>query len=347
MPDEEIPLIPKVPDSLREAAQLGKLVPFVGAGASTLAKCPGWGELADGALESLRRQGLFSPAQIDQLTQVNPRVKLSIATVCQEDGTGSVNFDHLLHRDGWSTDEMGLRVYGALSAIARTFVTTNYDRWLDQTFPLPDTLESTAERSMRTSEVLPTDRKVFYKPMDFTAANLELRDTVFHLHGSVVDPDKQLIVTTHDYLRHYANDRGGPESPLLTFLDFLFRHRRVLFVGYGLEEMEILEYVIQKARRAEGSRQVAGSAGTGRTEESLAPQHFILQGFFSHERELMRLMARYYGTCGVQLLAYSRDEKNWGQLADVLEFFARDLPRATGGAEVLRDLNDMERLLND
>ena len=40
---QEIALIPDVPETLRETAQLGKLVPFVGAGTSTLAGCPDLG----------------------------------------------------------------------------------------------------------------------------------------------------------------------------------------------------------------------------------------------------------------------------------------------------------------
>ena len=61
-----------------------------------------------------------------------------------------------------------------------------------------------------------------------------------------------MILTTQDYIRHYANDRraDGPEGEnrVLTFLEFLFSEKNVLFIGYGLEELEILEYVIGKAR---------------------------------------------------------------------------------------------------
>lgn len=46
MSDEILP-IPEFPEALREAAQLGKLIPFVGAGASRIAGCPGWNEFAD------------------------------------------------------------------------------------------------------------------------------------------------------------------------------------------------------------------------------------------------------------------------------------------------------------
>ena len=44
---DTIPPTPEVPPGLREAAQLTKLVPFVGAGASKLAGCPDWNEFAE------------------------------------------------------------------------------------------------------------------------------------------------------------------------------------------------------------------------------------------------------------------------------------------------------------
>lgn len=49
--------LPHIPDGLREAAQRGTLIPFVGAGASRIAGCPGWSEFADGALRHFVDQG--------------------------------------------------------------------------------------------------------------------------------------------------------------------------------------------------------------------------------------------------------------------------------------------------
>ncbi|MHB8736468.1 MAG: SIR2 family protein, partial [Terriglobales bacterium] len=177
MPDDEIPLIPKVPEALREAAQLGRLVPFVGAGVSRLAGCPGWAELADGALGSLREQGVLSCAQIDLLAGLSPRVKLSIA--CQQDGDSCVNFDQLLHQNGWNANAMGRRVYATLSSMSKTFVTTNYDRWLDHAWPLPSALELADTRQDGPSAIQLVQRRVFFLRKDFTAANLNLPDAVF------------------------------------------------------------------------------------------------------------------------------------------------------------------------
>jgi hypothetical protein len=71
-----------------------------------------------------------------------------------------------------------------------------------------------------------------------------------------------MILTTQHYVRHYANDRNfrdtGKENNVLTFLDFLFREKNVLFVG-GLDELEILEYVI--GRHGWTEARIAPSSG--------------------------------------------------------------------------------------
>ena len=142
-------------------------------------------------------------------------------------------------------------------------------------------------------------------------AELEKEPTVAfaYLHGSLLDSEG-MVLTTQDYVRHYANDRisGDPvlENRVLTFLENLFKQKTVLFIGYGLEELEILEYVILKARRIRASDQIEA-------------KHFLLQGFFSHEKDLMRSLKQYYlRECGIQLIPFLRDQRGWDQLLDVL-----------------------------
>ena len=142
-----------------------------------------------------------------------------------------------------------------------------------------------------------------------------------------------MILTTQDYVRHYANDRRTEdpqgENRVLTFLGFLFSEKNVLFVGYGLEELEILEYVIGKARVM---------AEPGSTEI----RHFLLQGFFSHEEELSRGLSNYYAECGIELIPFRRDQKDWDQLIDVLEEYARVAP--AGAPLNVQILKEMEVL---
>jgi hypothetical protein len=325
--------IPPLLPGLKEAALRGTLIPFIGAGASRLAGCPNWTEFADQTLRYFVERGKFTHGQLAQLHQQPPRVKLSIARALQREHNLPIEFDGILYPNGRNTNAKGRRLYEALSKLGKTFVTTNYDDWLDTTIGSPTPGLSTD--GVTATPAIRQNPTVIYKVEELTPDNLERPNTVFHLHGSLRDPTR-MILTTQDYVRHYANDRSaeGPEreNRVLTFLGFLFSQKNVLFVGYGLEELEILEYVIVKARLM---------AELGKTEM----RHFLLQGFFSHEQELARSLENYYRECGIKLIPFLRDQKDWDQLTDVLEEYARLAP--TGAPLNVQIFKEMEALLNE
>ncbi|MDE0025854.1 MAG: SIR2 family protein [Spirochaetaceae bacterium] len=317
-----------MPKALREAAQVGKLIPFVGAGVSRLAGCPDWNGFADAALNVFVGQGQFNHAQLDQVKHLSPRIRLSIARALQEQTGTQIDFRKLLHRTPRAKHDLGQRLYSHLAKIGKTFVTTNYDEWLDEQLPYGSAgfTEATS-----TAPPAPISRTVYHRPKDLTIANLNQENVVIHLHGSVRDPNG-MIMTTPDYVQHYASDRragdGNQENEVLTFLEHLFTHKTVLFVGYGLEELEILEYIILKAR----------------TERGMEIRHFLLQGFFSHERELMVNLRSYYGECGIHLLPFLKDQEGWNQLVHVLESFGESVPASS--TAVLQQFKEMEALLD-
>jgi len=326
--------IPAIPQTLRDAAQRGTLIPFVGAGASVLAGCPTWEQLADGALRACIEANKFSHAQLAQIEHLSPRVKLSIARGLEAEHKLGIDYAKLISpKVDYENNHLGRRVYRALGKLGKTFVTTNYDEWLDteipdQTLPVnPPTVPQT------TTENAPVKRRLIADVNEFTFENLNQPQTVFHLHGMLNDP-KGMVITTRDYITRYANDRGETdadrENRTLTFLSHLFSNKTVLFVGYGLADLEILEYVIQKARML---------SPDGEAEA----RHFMLQGYFSHQSELMRSLTQYYRQCDIQLLPFQRDQKDWVQLIDVLEHFADALP-ATAPLDVQVQV-EMEALL--
>ncbi len=327
---DEIPLIPDLPPALLDAAVRGTLIPFVGAGASRIAGCPNWSEFADAALRFFVANGTFSHAQRDQIKHLNPRVKLSIALSLAKATNSSINFHDLLYPPHNTDNRDGQRLYAALSRLGKIFVTTNYDEWLDTQIEIPG--PTVIPTHTATSSPINNQRNLCYRMEDLTPDKLNTPNTVIHLHGSLRAPEEMILTTPH-YVRHYANDRlsgnSNKENNVLTFLEFLFSHRTVLFVGYGLEELEILEYVIVKAKPKPN-------------EEG---PHYLLQGFFSHERELMHHLASYYQECGIKLLPFSRDQKDWHQLIEVIEDFARRAPAADPMR--LQKLLDMEDLLDE
>lgn len=296
-----------------------------------MAGCPNWSNFADAALRHFVEQGKFSHGQLAQLSHQHPRVKLSIALGLAKKHNLPIDFDKILYPRGVATSPKGRRLYDALSKLGKTFVTTNYDRWLDTTIESPSV--SVKDEAPLEQPSIPGRRTALYNVDDFVPARLNQPDTVFHLHGSMRDP-RSMVMTTPHYVRHYANDRmvdGGKENNVLSFLSYLFAEKSVLFVGYGLEELEILEYVIGKARLIEesGAREM---------------KHFLLQGFFSHESELARSLDEYYRECGIELIPFLRDEKDWEQLIDVLEHFGRLAP--VGPPLPVQKLKEMEALLD-
>lgn len=327
----DIPTIPAVPPGLREAALRSTLIPFVGAGASRIGGCPGWSEFADRALQCFVDRGKFTYSQLDQIQHLGPRLKLSLARALEQDHQISIDFRNLLHRKDRSEEPKGRRLFGSVSKLGKTFVTTNYDEWLDDELPEPVLSLSGGDEA---AVPVPTKRTVLYKTQDLTPAALNQANTVIHLHGSLLDPSG-MVLTTRDYVRHYANDRfaGEPaqENRVLTFLEHLFTHKTVLFIGYGLEELEILEYIILKRRAVQGQQTEA--------------RHYLLQGFFSHEEQVLRTLRSYYlNECGIELIPFLRDQKDREQLLDVLEHFAREMPASD--PMVLQRAQEMEALLD-
>lgn len=236
---------------------------------------------------------------------------MSIALELQEEHDAEIDFKKILKVDQ-APDPIGAAAYDSLKRMANKFVTTNYDRYLDG---------------------LGTP---YHQQNDIIVDRLlEDAPAVFHIHGAVDSP-KSMVMTTRDYLRRYeghkllAPNGGEPENRFLTFLSTLFDRRNVLFVGYGLNEMEILEYVFQK--------------GLEKKTTNEAPRHYVLQGFFTHELELARSLESYYRSFGVGLLAYSRDDANWNQLKHVLDELSLQLPM--GQSAALSEMADLNQLLN-
>lgn len=305
---ENIFPIPPSFEEIRIASLHRPLVPFIGAGVSMLAGCPAWDKFGDRALRFFLLKGKLCPAAYDQIKDLSSRIKLALALDLQKSTGLPIDFRELLSPSA-DKEVSGKRVYDRLGTLSTTFVTTNYDDFLDG------------------------GRVVFHEPHRLTIENLRVPNAVFHIHGSVLDPEN-MVRSTDEYLRRYAShepSRGSAgENPFLTFLRQLFRIRTVLFIGYSLSELEILEYVLQKS-----------ASITSKTEIEL--RHFIIQGFFSHELPLVRSLEGYFARFGVALIPFSRDERDWDQLENVVDALAGALPSGTPLS--LPKLREMEGLL--
>jgi hypothetical protein len=310
---EKIELIPEIPSTLKVAAMQNNLVPFVGAGISMLAGAPNWDGFANAALRSFVPNKM-SYAQLDQILTLSPRVKLSIALDLQEKYNQLIDFNKLLEPSP-SKKEKGEKVYDCIKELGNIIVTTNYDNWLDEPIKLSPVSNNDDEKNAnKKPDISP---RIFYDRRDLTIEKMDDQNTVFHIHGSTLDR-KSMILTTINYLNHYTNhsiyDSEIKENSYLTFLRYLFKTKNVLFMGYGLSELEILEYILQK-----------GLETSNKQERNF--KHFVLQGFYSHQLDLVEQMKLYFSHFGIGLIEFSRDKKDHEQVIDILDSFASSIPK--------------------
>jgi hypothetical protein len=290
-PPREIPI---VPEAIQEAGKDGSLVLFNGAGTSRLMGCPSWPQLANASLRQLAAHGLLTYGEIHQLSHLDSKKKLSIALHVSVANDVALDFDALVLPKAATNS----KVYDYLNSIGCVYVTTNYDRYLDRA-PTP-----AHAATVPPSEVpFSSKSELICMPEQFEAKHLRRPGTVIHLHGSLDNPPS-MIMSTPQYLAHYEDDR------IQHFLEQLFAGCTILFVGYGLDEWEILEHVLRK----------------GKSQQAKSTPHFMLMPFYSYqERTYQHLREYYLRAFNVRLIPYSIDHLDYAQLERVIEDWAKQI----------------------
>jgi hypothetical protein len=282
------------PPQIIDAVDNGDLVIFVGAGVSKLAGCPSWDEFSNSLIEDLR-SGESGSKEIDYelLDTINTisdiRKRISITMIIGEQIGHKFNMENILQ-----PNESDNEIYSYLNSFDCTFVTTNYDKLI-----CPDI------NRRPSGDVRAEDAKVGLSEGEwrifgsFDKEDLKRRGNVIHLHGCI-DDQESMIMTTKDYYELYS-------SPMAQgFLKELFNEKVVLFLGYGLEEPEILEYVC-------------------RYKSTNKPNAFVLQGFFDKDKLLKEQLMKYYkSNLGVELIPFSRNKNNYGELTSILKSWKDD-----------------------
>jgi len=293
---------PSIPEELVDAAASGMLVVFIGAGISRLVGCPSWNEFASAVLNQLTPDiiNYHEKSLIDSIP--DPRKKLSIAKILEQKHDIKIDYKRI-----FNIDEPKSNIYEDINSLKCTFVTTNYDKLIS-----PEISKTRPEKEWR-----------FYKREDILRNKLDSQGSVIHLHGCV-DDSKSMVITTKDYLLHYVSEE------IHAFLQYMFESKTVLFLGYGLEEIEVLEYILK------GSKQL----------DSKERKMFILQGFFNAEMSLFEKLKEYYDqSFNATLIGFPKDYIEYEQQKDIIKDWLKEL--SFSPLELVDELKLMEEELND
>ncbi|MGT4651205.1 SIR2 family protein [Bacillus cereus] len=313
----EVPDINKYEDIIK-AAKSGNLIIFVGAGVSKLLKLPLWYEFALNRLNTIYEADLIDYRTYEMLKKLDAK---KILTICKlfmkEEGIKAQLAQKVFE---FEKDEKYDNVYSKLYSMNAIYVTTNYDECLDQVAERVVSIES-----LREDEGSETSNRVIYKQSELAEEKLKIGN-VIHIHGSVKE-EMNMIVTLKDYLKHYGNN--SKENQLSNFLRTVFNTKYVvLFMGYGLEEYEILEYMLSKNITPENTK-----------------KHYMLYPAYKDEHIMIDLLNKYYNTFGVELIPYDKGKKGYDQLIPIIDEWSKVLSKASKEVDFMRKIESIDDIL--
>lgn len=311
----EIVPIPKLRKEIKDAAENKELAIFIGAGVSRLYNCDGWDKLATRLVKSCfnsknkNGESLITYKEKEYLKSERNRKK--VITICKnllyEAGFKDVYHDTLKkglrHNEAIPSDN----IYDYLfkMGFGGVYLTTNADAHFSNKF----------------------ENRLSYKLSQLTKNKID-RSRLYHLHGYIEDIDS-LIFTVPEYLRHYNSDN----KEYLRFLKEIFLKYTVLFVGYGLDELEILEFMAAKSNLDGDNKNKS---------------RFLLFPLYKDEENILRNEKSYFDSFGIEVIAYEKDQNGYNQLIDVIKTWANEIDQTSSVlVDNYREIEDIANNFSD
>ena len=278
---DSVPDLRKYPH-ICNAQKSGRLVVFVGAGLPALWGCSRWKEMACSLIESCYKNNYIDYWTRDTLLRkysATPRKLITIAKSIFEDKVSEDKYISALRKTlkkASAKKKKYSNLMNNLFSLNASFVTTNIDSHFSKVFD-------------------PTN--VHYKLGDYS------RNTknITHLHGVIKDKGS-LVMTVDEYLSKY-NDSGFKD-----FLEGVFSDEEncILFIGYGIDEMEIIDFLIQKY------------SSKNEFLSKFVNRFYVLLPFFQQEEHLYEYEKMYFDQINMTVIPYSINENGYAQLDGIL-----------------------------
>ncbi|PEE08304.1 SIR2 family protein [Bacillus cereus] len=314
----------KIPDINRyediiKAAKTGNLIIFVGAGVSRLLDLPSWDGYALEMLTDAVEKGVIEAEMYEQLKEEGPKKILTICKMLFDEKEISPKSANEIFK--FEKNEKYKAIYEKLYSMNAIYITTNYDECLD-VLATPQSDNEKVISSMDISEENKlteqnTEKKVFIDHTELLEAELK-NGNVIHIHGSV-KKEESMLVTVQDYLERYGTISKQSHPEVSVFLDQVFNSSYVvLFMGYGLEEFEILEYMLSK---------------TNNPRHTMS--HYMLFPTNKEKDIMTDLYGKYYSSFGVELIPYDTSGGRYDQLIPIIDEWSKVLSEVSGEKDLI------------
>ena len=280
--DDIVP-IPKLPQHIIDAVGNKTFAIFIGAGVSRIIGCASWRTLANNLIESCFSYSCINFKEKETLHTYDPKKSITICHRIFKENELEDEFIKIIKKSLKPKSKLktSYKIYEELYRLRGVFITTNADDCFRNRF----------------------DRIVCDKD-DFKLTDEEKIDSslLYHIHGSVSKPST-LIFTVPQYLKKYNDEQ------FKDFMRTLFSRYVILFVGYGLEEFEVLDYLITKFDSTVAKEK----------------KHFILLPYYKDEKRILDFDQHYYDSLGITVIPYKKDEKGYNQLYEVIKDWSSEI----------------------
>ena len=260
----------------------GKLVLFLGAGVSRLMGVPGWDDLANSLIDDAY-SNYYEKIEIKGNVR-NSKEKITIAyQEFRKQGREDEFFTKLYNKINPNM-QVKDSVYDILAKIRAIYVTTNADEIFLKTIG-----EYNCHEDLDSKYINDCSRVG--------------QNQLYFLHGRAKKDSKNtnVVFTVDSYVKKY-NDTNT-----IGFLKELFKKDKytILFLGYGMNEYELLDYTITKAKDEDAGLNL--------------PNVYVLEGFCSNQEALFQARELYFDALGAKLIPYNMDKNGYHELINVLK----------------------------
>lgn len=291
MAPEKIQQIPDISDQIVDAINRNTLAVFIGAGVSRVLGCNGWDDLSERLIKrctsTKMSDGLpcLEEQDADVLRDYDNKKKITICKqILYEYGCEADFFDEIERSLKADPDKLITRnIYDELWGFRALYITTNVDEYFDVKFTSPRIAYQTED---------------FIKELD--------RNKLYHIHGKLSDRGS-VVLTIPQYITRYN------ASEFQEFLKSIFATYTVLFIGYGMEEFELLDFIIGKYKPG----------------DEIELKHHILKPFKTGEEKTLKFEEYYYNPMGINVIPYHIGNGDYGTLYDVIRAWNREINQTT------------------
>ena len=279
--------LPELPEVIRDAVNKDNLVVFIGAGVSALVGCMRWPVLAKHLAEECYKRGCIDYSAKEQLKNDSDHLKvISVSYELLEAEDHEKYFYRELKKALRPSKRNNcIDIYDRLWKFGGAFITTNADRCFHNNF-LPE--------------------NILVEPKQFESEGIKRR-RLYHIHGYIGEK-RSLVFRKNEYLERYS----GEDKAFRAFMTKVFSNEtRILFVGYGLKEFELLSLLINSG---------------GREQEY---NRFALMPYYTRDQHLLKFDRIYFRNFGIKILEYYLDEKGYDELYEVIKKWSDEIAETT------------------